>query len=65
MADSGDRRSDRRHGRKPDRIRTTPPGLMLIGGGSAPASNGELTAAELIALARAARREAADRAEPG
>ncbi|MEL6065002.1 MULTISPECIES: hypothetical protein [unclassified Methylobacterium] len=45
------------------RVRTVPPGLLLVGGGLT--SNGEPTAAaDLIALAQAARRQAADREPP-
>jgi hypothetical protein len=40
-------------------IRTVPPGLLVLGGDAG--SSGGLTAADLIALARAARRDAADR----
>ncbi|WP_279604329.1 hypothetical protein [Methylobacterium sp. J-070] len=39
--------------------------LRLAGPGGEPGANGEMTAAELIALARAARLDAAGRAEPG
>ncbi len=41
------------------RIRTVPPGLLLVGSG--PGSSGAPSAADLIALARAARRDEADR----
>ncbi|MEE7448718.1 hypothetical protein MRF4_13370 [Methylobacterium radiotolerans] len=64
--------TDRRPGRRGARggrtqIRTVPPGLLLAGGAGA---NDALTALDLIAQARAARREAeardgADRAELG
>lgn len=63
MADATDRRAGRRRGRERDRVRTIPPGLLLVDGGPAP--DREATAAALIALARAARRKTADRAEPG
>ncbi|MGH1573649.1 hypothetical protein ACRAWG_27085 [Methylobacterium sp. P31] len=59
MADATDRKTAGRPGRGlPPPIRTVPPGLLLVGIGEGSASNGELTAAELIALARAARRDA-------
>jgi hypothetical protein len=68
MTHATDRRTGRRRGRSGRvPIRTVPPGLLLIDGSAASAA---LTAAELIAQARAARREAAagdvgDRAEQG
>ncbi|SDO19483.1 hypothetical protein SAMN05216360_11651 [Methylobacterium phyllostachyos] len=59
--DPGTRRRKARAGQL--RVRTVPPGLVLIGGGPAP--NSEPTAAaDLIALAQAARRQAADREPP-
>jgi hypothetical protein len=42
-----------------------PPALRLAGTGGEPGRDGELSAAELIALARVARQDAAGRAEPG
>lgn len=58
-----ERQAHRRTGRHtgpdaPVQIRTVPPGLLLVGGDP----GGERTGADLIAQARAARREAADRA---
>jgi hypothetical protein len=41
--------------RKPNSVRTIPPALLLFGVDSSPATDGKLTAAELIAMARAAR----------
>ncbi|APT30367.1 hypothetical protein MCBMB27_01076 [Methylobacterium phyllosphaerae] len=68
MTNATDRRTGRRGGRSGrPQIRTMPPGLLLAGGTGA---NAALTAIDLIAQARAARREAesrdgADRAEQG
>lgn len=45
------------------RVRTVPPGLLLVGGGLA-SNGGPTAAADLIALAQAARRQAADREPP-
>jgi hypothetical protein len=42
--------------RRPNQVRTVPPGLLLVGVGGA--TDPSLTAAELIALARAARGDA-------
>lgn len=58
-----ERRADRRVGGRTGpavrlQIRTVPPGLLLVGGDP----GGERTGTDLIAQARAARREAADRA---
>jgi hypothetical protein len=58
-----ERRADRRAGGRtgpgaPRQIRTDPPGLLLVGGDP----GGQRTGTDLIAQARAARREAADRA---
>lgn len=65
MVDSTDRRISRRQERaRRDRVPTAPPILLLVGSGGAPGATGESTAAELIALARAARRDAG-RTEPG
>jgi len=41
--------------RKPNPVRTIPAGLLLFGVGPSSATDGKLTAAELIATARAAR----------
>jgi len=61
VIDPGTTRRKARAGRL--RVRTDPPGLLLLGRGLA--SNGEPTAAaDLIALAQAARRQAADREPP-
>lgn len=66
MTNATDRRTGRRSLRGArTQIRTVPPGLLLAGGAG---TNAALTAADLIAQARAARREAescdgADRAE--
>ncbi|MCJ2137300.1 hypothetical protein MKK69_25190 [Methylobacterium sp. J-026] len=46
-------------GRIRGRIRTVPPGLLLVG--TVPGTSGTPSAADLIALARAARRDEADR----
>ncbi|ACB23443.1 hypothetical protein [Methylobacterium radiotolerans] len=68
MTNATDRRAGRRGARGGRaQIRTVPPGLLLAGGVGA---NAPLTAVDLIAQARAARREAeardgADRAEQG
>jgi hypothetical protein len=70
MVEPTDRRtSDRRRARR-KHVRTVPPALRLAGSGGEPGRDGELSAAELIALARAARQDAArpdaaGRAEPG
>jgi hypothetical protein len=63
MAEPTDRRPRRPRGRRRDQIRTAPPILLLVGGAGEPGQNGEATAAALIALARAARREATGGAE--
>lgn len=68
MTNATDRRTGRRGGRSGrPQIRTMPPGLLLAG---VTGANAALTAIDLIAQARAARREAesrdgADRAEQG
>jgi hypothetical protein len=60
MAEPTDRRPRRPRGRRRrDQIRTAPPILLLVGPGAEPGASGESSAAALIALARAARREAA------
>ena len=66
MVEPTDRSIPRRQGRaRRGRIPATPPILLLVGPGGKPGVTAESTAAALIALARAARREAAGCAEPG
>ena len=66
MVEPVDRRTNRRLARaRRSPVRTVPSVLRLAGPGGEPGANGEMTAAELIALARAARLDAAGRAEPG
>ena len=54
MADAIDRKAWQPR-RKPNPVRTKPPGLLLFCLSSSPAMDGKLAAAELIAMARAAR----------
>lgn len=66
MVEPTDRRIPRRQARaRRPRVPTAPPILLLAGPGGEPGLSGESTAAELIALARAARQDAARRTETG